>query len=160
MSIYFEQTSIGMIGISEKDGAISNLYFQNELPKEKSTAPTSVIRTAFAELAAYLSGELQDFSVPLNPEGSQFFRQVWDVICKVTYGETKTYKEVAITIGHPKACRAIGLAAHSVPIPIFIPCHRIIGSNGNLTGYRGGVPIKSTLLRIEKENRNAREILK
>ena len=102
------------------------------------------------QLRAYFSGELENFTVPLSPEGTPFQQKVWSELLKIPYGETISYGELARRIGNPNASRAVGLANGSNPIPIIIPCHRVIGSNGKLTGYGGGLPIKEKLLALEK----------
>ena len=102
------------------------------------------------QLRAYFAGELETFDLTLAPEGTPFQQRVWDELCKIAYGETISYGELAKRIGNPNASRAVGLANGSNPIPIVIPCHRVIGSNGKLTGYGGGLPIKGKLLALEK----------
>ncbi len=111
----------------------------------------SLIGDAIRQLRAYFAGELENFDLPLAPEGTPFQRKVWDELCKIPYGETISYGELAKRIGNPNASRAVGLANGSNPIPIVIPCHRVIGSNGQLTGYGGGLPIKEKLLALEKK---------
>lgn len=153
MNLCFKQTAIGRIGIAEENGCITNLYFETDAaPQNVELCETEVIKVAFQQLEAYLAGELQTFSVPLAPHGSDFMRAVWTVLCGVPYGKTASYKEIAITAGSPKAARAVGLANNRNPIPLFIPCHRIIGADGKLVGYRGGLVIKKILLDIEKHH--------
>ena len=102
------------------------------------------------QLKAYFSGELTQFDLPLSPAGTSFQKSVWKELCNIPYGETTSYGELARRMGNPKACRAVGLANGSNPIPIIIPCHRVIGANGKLTGYGGGLPIKEKLLALER----------
>lgn len=102
------------------------------------------------QLQAYFAGELENFNLELAPEGTPFQLEVWRRLCDIPYGETISYGELAGRIGNPKASRAVGLANGSNPIPIVIPCHRVIGSNGKLTGYGGGLPIKEKLLALER----------
>jgi methylated-DNA-[protein]-cysteine S-methyltransferase len=102
------------------------------------------------QLGAYFGGEIEGFDLPLAPEGTPFQQKVWKKLCGIPYGETISYGELARRIGNPNASRAVGLANGSNPIPIIIPCHRVIGSNGKLTGYGGGLPIKEKLLALEK----------
>jgi len=110
--------------------------------------------SAFAQpirqLRAYFAGELETFNIPLAPQGTPFQQKVWDELLNIPYGETISYGELAKRIGNPNASRAVGLANGSNPIPIIIPCHRVIGSNGKLTGYGGGLPIKEKLLALER----------
>ena len=110
----------------------------------------SFFRDCVAQLRAYFAGELQAFNLPLAPKGTPFQQNVWHHLCEIPYGETISYGELARRIGKPSASRAVGLANGSNPIPIIIPCHRVIGSNGKLTGYGGGLPIKEKLLALER----------
>lgn len=102
-----------------------------------------------AQLEAYFKGELQEFDLPLNPEGSEFQLKVWKELLKIPYGTTITYGVLAKRLGDPKASRAVGLANGKNPIWIIIPCHRVIGANGKLTGYAGGLDVKLRLLQLE-----------
>ncbi|AOT72520.1 methylated-DNA--[protein]-cysteine S-methyltransferase [Geosporobacter ferrireducens] len=150
MPIYIYKTPIGRIGIAEKDGSVTNLYFENdELPQDIETCETPILKEAAGQLRSYLSGELQVFSIPLTPFGTDFMKRVWACLYEIPYGETVSYKEIAVKIGSPNAARAVGLANHRNPIPIFIPCHRVIGTSGSLTGYRGGLKLKKQLLDME-----------
>ena len=101
------------------------------------------------ELDAYFAGRLQQFSVPLDLRGTAFQRRVWDALCRIPYGKTLTYGELARSIGRPGAARAVGHANGSNPISIAVPCHRVVGANGSLTGYGGGLHRKDALLRLE-----------
>ncbi len=111
---------------------------------------SAALKQAIDQLRAYFAGELKEFDLPLAPQGTPFQQKVWGDLCKIPYGETISYGELARRIGNPNASRAVGLANGSNPIPIIIPCHRVIGSNGKLTGYGGGLPIKEKLLALEK----------
>jgi methylated-DNA-[protein]-cysteine S-methyltransferase len=102
------------------------------------------------QLRAYFAGELETFDLPLAPQGTTFQLGVWRSLCEIPYGQTISYGELARRLGNPNASRAVGLANGSNPIPIVIPCHRVIGSNGKLTGYGGGLPIKEKLLALER----------
>jgi methylated-DNA-[protein]-cysteine S-methyltransferase len=101
------------------------------------------------QLQAYFSGELKAFDLPLAPEGTEFQLLVWNSLRRIPYGETISYAQLAQNIGNPKAVRAVGLANGCNPIPIIIPCHRVIGSDGSLTGFGGGLPNKKKLLALE-----------
>lgn len=105
---------------------------------------------AIAQLQAYFAGELQAFDLPLQPDGTPFQRQVWQQLQRIPYGETISYGVLAQRLGKPTATRAVGLANGANPIPLVIPCHRVIGSNGRLTGYRSGILIKEALLTHEQ----------
>lgn len=105
-----------------------------------------------AQLKAYFNGEKQSFDIPLAPQGTEFQRKVWQELCKIPYGETISYGELARRIGNPKASRAVGAANGQNPVAIIIPCHRVIGSNGRLTGYAGGLDRKAFLLKHERNH--------
>lgn len=152
-NLYFYNTEIGKIGIADDGKAITNVYF-NESPKLKDTEikETDLIKEAAQQLKDYLSGKRKSFDIPLMPEGTEFQQKVWKALQQIPYGETCTYGEIAKKIGNPKACRAVGMANNKNPIGIFIPCHRVIGANGKLVGYAGGLEMKEHLLTIEKIN--------
>lgn len=146
----FRETAIGRIGIEEKDGFIVRLWLPSENQAASQGEETPLLREAFAQLEAYLAGQRRTFELPLNPEGTPFMLSVWQALCAVPYGKTASYKAIAEAIGNPKACRAVGMANNRNPIALFIPCHRIIGSNGALVGYGGGLDMKQTLLELER----------
>ena len=102
------------------------------------------------EIQEYLDGKQKTFDLPLAPEGTPFQKQVWQELRKIPYGQTATYGEIAAAVGIPKGARAIGRANHENPIAILIPCHRVVGADGRLTGYAAGVEIKKALLTIEQ----------
>ncbi|KKF99461.1 methylated-DNA--[protein]-cysteine S-methyltransferase [Methanosarcina mazei] len=104
------------------------------------------------QFEAYFAGQLKSFDVKLAPEGTEFQKSVWRALCEIPYGETRTYKEIAISVGKPKAYRAVGLANNRNPISIIVPCHRVIGTNGKLIGYASGLDVKEFLLRLEENN--------
>ncbi|AKB30321.1 Methylated-DNA--protein-cysteine methyltransferase [Methanosarcina siciliae T4/M] len=106
-------------------------------------------RNVSGQLEAYFAGQLKSFDVKLAPEGTEFQKSVWKVLKEIPYGETRTYGEIAKNIGNPKASRAVGLANNRNPIAIIVPCHRVIGANGKLTGYASGLDIKEFLLKLE-----------
>ena len=103
------------------------------------------------QLDAYFSGKIVEFSAQMELHGTEFQRAVWQACAKIPHGETRTYGELAKAIGNPKAVRAVGLALGQNPIPIIIPCHRVIGKNGKLTGFAGGLDVKQALLKLEKQ---------
>jgi methylated-DNA-[protein]-cysteine S-methyltransferase len=108
-----------------------------------------VLLEAANELRAYFAGKLRIFHVPLDIEGTDFQKSVWTQLGKIPYGETRSYAQIAKAIGRPKAVRAVGAANGSNPVAIVVPCHRVIGSSGKLTGYGGGLPLKKRLLEVE-----------
>jgi methylated-DNA-[protein]-cysteine S-methyltransferase len=111
-----------------------------------------VVRETLRQLAAYFSGELRDFDLPLDPHGTEFQRAVWRALLEIPYGETRSYSEIAQRVGRPAAVRAVGSANGSNPIAIIVPCHRVIGASGKLVGYGGGLPMKRMLLDLETEH--------
>ena len=106
-------------------------------------------RQTLAELAEYLAGRRRQFTIPLDLEGTPFQLQVWNALLRIPFGETRSYGEIARAIGRPKAARAVGMANHSNPIAIIVPCHRVIAGDGSLGGYAGGLGMKSLLLQLE-----------
>lgn len=157
-SIFYFDTSIGRIGIAEEDNFITNVIFENDkLPvkarneQDMVVKQTELLKEAGLQLTEYLAGQRKDFTLPLAPEGTAFMKKVWECLCNIPYGETRSYRDVAEAAGNSKACRAVGLANNRNPIPLFIPCHRVIGTDGRLTGYRGGLELKNKLLEMEKK---------
>lgn len=108
-----------------------------------------LLDTLAAQLDEYFAGERRDFDLPLAPEGTDFQRTVWHALARIPYGDTTSYAQLASTIGHPSAVRAVGAANGRNPIPIVLPCHRVIGADGALTGFGGGLPTKRFLLELE-----------
>ena len=140
------------LGFIEENGAITGIFFsggidEGQLPR----AETPLIKRASEQLAEYFRGERKHFDFPISPSGSVFQKKVWDAVSAIPYGETRSYKDIAIQAGNPLAARAVGLANNRNPIVIVIPCHRVVGHDGSLTGYGGGLDIKEYLLNIEKQ---------
>jgi methylated-DNA-[protein]-cysteine S-methyltransferase len=152
--IYFQKTPIGRIGLEEHDGALSCLYFETErIPPDSGAGKTDLLEEAFRQLDAYLAGDLQVFSLPLAPHGTAFMLGIWELLSGIPYGAEATYRQIAEASGNIRAVRAVGTACGKNPLPVFIPCHRVVGSDGHLTGYRGGLSIKHALLDLECRNR-------
>lgn len=145
--LVMKESPIGPLTLVEEDGTLVRVRFG---AFEECAGETPLLHQAAEELAAYFRGERKSFTVPLHPKGTEFQKRCWDALCRIPYGETRTYAQQAQMIGQPKACRAVGMGNHRNPLPIFIPCHRVVGSNGTLTGYAGGLSIKETLLNIER----------
>lgn len=152
--ICVRETAIGPIAIEGDEGAITRLYLPNRAAGlgRCGGEESPLIREAFRQLELYLDGKLKIFSIPLEPAGTDFFKRVWEKLREVPYGRTSSYKDLAIASGNPKAIRAVGMANARNPIAIFIPCHRIIGTNGKLVGFGGGLDLKSRLLELEARN--------
>lgn len=136
---------IGPLGIVGSERGLHAIHFATVDP-----SPVLPIETeAAAQLNDWFAGKRRDFQLLLAPEGTDFQKKVWNLLQKIPFGETRSYGELANALGQPGAARAIGLANHHNPLPLLIPCHRVIGSNGKLVGYAGGLPTKQWLLRWE-----------
>ncbi len=122
-------------------------------PKPDWEPDRGILKEPVRQLSAYFAGKLREFAVTVAPEGTAFQRSVWTELQRIPYGDTISYGELARRFGNPKAVRAVGLANGSNPISIVIPCHRVIGSNGRLVGYGGGLPTKRALLALESGQR-------
>ena len=148
--VYYNETVIGKIGIAEEYGFVTNLYFMNmKQPLDAKVYETDIIKEAFAQLNEFLSGSRKDFDLPLNPSGSDFQQMVWSELLNIGYGELITYGEIAENLRIRSASRAVGGAINKNPVPIIIPCHRVVGANNDLTGYVGGLDVKKSLLESE-----------
>lgn len=121
-------------------------------PSQALFQTTELLSMVKAQLNEYFSGTRQSFNLPYKLEGTPFQLSVWQELAKIPYGATTTYKEIAQRINHPKAYRAVGMANNKNPLCLIIPCHRIIGSDGSLTGYAGGLELKKFLLSLENQN--------
>lgn len=151
-NVYFYETEIGRIGIAENGTAITHLYFnENTLKSDDIVRETDLLKEAKQQLQDYLLGKRKQFEIPLAPEGTDFQQIVWKKLQEIPFGQTRSYGEIAKSIGKPTASRAIGMANHKNPILIFIPCHRVIGANGSLVGYAGGLKVKEHLLALENK---------
>ena len=111
---------------------------------------SGIVALALDQIAEYLDGQRRDFDLPLDLRGTEFQRRMWAAVAGIPYGETRTYAEIALAIGKPEAVRAVGAANGANPLPLVVPCHRVIGSDGSLTGYGGGLDVKQKLLEMEK----------
>ena len=147
-SLFIRQTQIGRIGLAERDGAIVELALRAQTAAARAPEP-ALIRRAFAQIEEYLACRRTGFDLPLHAEGTPFMRRVWDALLAIPYGETRSYKEIAAAIGQPNAMRAVGMANSRNPIALIIPCHRVIGADGSLTGFASGVDLKQRLLELE-----------
>lgn len=145
----YVDTPIGAILVAGDGNAIVETYFAGAQPKPAWTCDDEALREAADQLHAYFAGELQTFDLPLAPRGTDFQQTVWRALLAIPYGETTTYSAIAERIGRPAAVRAVGAANGANPIPIVIPCHRVIGTNGSLTGFGGGIDVKRQLLSLE-----------
>lgn len=145
---------VGELTVVARDGALVGLYMQEHSPAPSRAGwgarVDDALPAASEQLRAYFAGQLRTFDLPLAPAGTEFQRRVWGLLRAIPYGETRTYGELAAQMGRPGASRAVGLANGRNPISIVVPCHRVIGSSGKLTGYAGGVERKAFLLALEQ----------
>lgn len=146
---YSYKTPVGELTILENDGFLVEIAFGKSSEKAYRKEETSIVKSAYRQIEDYLSGKRKSFDLPLKPEGTEFQRLVWAALLDIPHGQTRSYQEVAEKIGRPKAYRAVGLANNKNPLPIVIPCHRVIGKDGKMVGYAGGLDIKEKLLSVE-----------
>ena len=147
--IFFYETPVGRICIGEENGCITHVTW-SKIPQEYVLAETELVLNCKKQLDEYFAGKRKTFDLPLAPKGTEFQQKVWNALKEIPYGETRTYGEIAAAIGNPKGARAVGMANNKNPIGILIPCHRVVGANGKLVGYAGGMEKKEWLLRLEK----------
>jgi methylated-DNA-[protein]-cysteine S-methyltransferase len=146
------ESPLGLLAVAAVDAGVTYVHMGVEEVKE-SWGPeeaTPVLEAAVDQLEAYFAGDLKEFDLPLAASGTDFQQRVWRELCRIPYGETVSYLDIAERIGDRKAVRAVGLANGRNPIAIVVPCHRVIGSNGKLTGYAGGLWRKERLLNLER----------
>ena len=143
---------VGHLLIRANEGSIIEVSFAGEESAAGDAADCDVLRRCAEELEMYFAGELKEFTVPLKLAGTDFRKKCWEALRTIPYGETISYKELAAKVGNPKACRAVGGANHHNPIVVIVPCHRVIGSGGCLTGFGGGLDKKRYLLELEKRH--------
>ncbi|PRP71619.1 cysteine methyltransferase [Chromobacterium amazonense] len=137
-----------------RDGALIRLIFHPRLEQMAEHAcrrDDEALAEVARQLAEYESGARRDFDLPLAPQGTPFQQQVWAALRRIPYGRTVSYGKLAKALGHPDGARAIGRANATNPIALIVPCHRVLGADGSLTGYAGGLPLKAALLRFELE---------
>ena len=147
----FIETNIGPLGIAEVDQRLTHLFFRQEKsPKGAVEKRTPFLRSVAEQIKEYLSGKRQQFDIPIKLSGTDFQLSVWNALLTIPYGETRSYRDIAEQIGNPKACRAVGMANNRNPIAIIVPCHRVIGADGSLTGFGGGLELKQQLLDLEQ----------
>lgn len=152
MDIFYNvyDTDLGRLTLAEKQDGIFRLYF-GSVDMDGRRKATPLLDFAAAQLDEYAVGKRREFDLPLVLEGTPFQRDVWAALMTIPYGETATYKQIAQKLGNANACRAVGMANNKNPLAIIVPCHRVIGSDGSLTGYAGGLELKRRLLEIERK---------
>lgn len=150
------RTALGDFTVVADDAALTAVHFPGVEPPADGSwgervepAAHPILAAAATQLTEFLAGTRREFDLPLRPAGTEFQRHAWAALLQIPYGQTRTYREQAEAIGRPSAVRAVGAANGRNPIPVVIPCHRVIGSGGALTGYAGGTDLKSRLLDLE-----------
>ena len=149
MEFLLFETHLGYMALSEEEGHITRLYLPNTPTPRLMPHETPLLSRAREQLLEYLAGERKKFDLPLAPQGTPFQQKVWKALQEIPWGETRSYKDIALAADCPKGFQAVGMANHRNPIPIFIPCHRVIAADGSLGGYAGGLELKKALLTIE-----------
>lgn len=144
---------VGPLQLEENGQAITRIAFVETKLERETAPPTPLLAAAAEQLEAYFAGRLDRFDLPVALSGTPFQGKVWQALRQIPYGETRTYQEIAAAVGNPAACRAVGMANHHNPLAIVVPCHRVIGKNGALTGYAGGLDRKRFLLDLERRRR-------
>lgn len=155
------ESPVGILTVICTDKGVKAIEF----PKEEAEQPVrgeslqadAMLDWTIRELQEYFAGKREDFTVPCDMKGTEFQKRVWNALKEIPYGKTCSYKEIAEKAGSPRAYRAVGMANHCNPIPIIVPCHRVVGADGKLTGYAGGLERKKTLLGLERRQEAAQD---
>ena len=148
---------VGPLVLTTNGAALTRLLFDSPVDPSWSTEPHPVLEDAVRQLQEYFAGDRREFDLPLEPAGTPFQLRVWELLRDIPYAQTINYGQLANRVGNPNASRAVGLANGRNPISIVVPCHRVIGANGSLTGYGGGLDRKRTLLDLEKRTTGDQE---
>lgn len=147
---HYYESPVGKLVIVHNDQGFKYLDLADRLEvKEGVFQPTELIQQTISQLTQYFNGTRQEFDLPLAPIGTTFQQQVWESLRTIPFGETRSYKEIAMQLGNPNAARAVGMANNKNPILIVTPCHRVIGANGKLVGFAAGLEMKKYLLTLE-----------
>lgn len=146
---FYYTTALGYLKIGYCDEVVLSIQRVEQI--DEKDIHSALSDKVFIQLQEYLDGKRKSFEFPYELHGTPFQKRVWNALCEIPYGETRTYGEIAKAVGNPKACRAVGMANHNNPMTIVVPCHRVIGANGKLTGYGGGLDMKEYLLELEKK---------
>ena len=150
------KTPVGVLKLIASDRGLAAILWENDDPKRVRLTPLTedknhpVLLETERQLAEYFAGRLKNFSLKFDPMGTEFQKEVWNALSTIPFGETRSYAQIAKQVGRPKAVRAVGAANGKNPISIIVPCHRVIGSNGKLTGFAGGLETKEVLLNLEQ----------
>lgn len=149
MNHYVYTMPQGRMTIVDGGGAVVRIGFGVLDVEGSALSPTALTNEAATQLMEYFAGKRRTFSLPLSPKGTPFQKEVWQALSSIPYGQTRSYADIAAQVGRPKAYRAVGMANNRNPIPIVIPCHRVVGSSGDMVGYAYGTKIKRYLLELE-----------
>ena len=150
MEFWMFDTLLGTMAVGEEDGHITRVYLPNSPMPRLMPHKTPLLERAQEQIREYFDGRRQEFDLPLTFVGTDFQKKVWQALTEIPYGKTVTYGALAERIGCPGGARAVGAANHCNPLPILVPCHRVVGAGGNLTGYAGGMEMKKFLLELEQ----------
>ena len=150
MEFWMFDTPLGTMAVGEEDGCITRVYLPNSPTPRLMPHKTPLLKRAQEQIVEYFEGRRREFDLPLAFVGTDFQKKVWHALTEIPYGDTATYGALAERIGCPGGARAVGAANHCNPLPILVPCHRVVGAGGNLTGYAGGVEMKKALLELEQ----------
>ena len=149
---WYYDSPVGKLGVVEEDEKLIELFFDNGVEvKDSVLEEGGIIKETGKQLEEYFSKKRKKFDIPMSLKGTAFQKSCWDELCKIEYGSTCCYQDIAIAIGNPKAVRAVGMSNNRNPIVIVVPCHRVVGKNGSLVGFGGGLPTKSFLLELEQK---------
>ncbi len=157
------QTPVGRLKLVASDRGLAAILWENDDPQRVRLSPLAedknhpVLLETERQLADYFAGKRKSFSLQFDFAGTDFQKEVWQALATIPFGETRSYAQIAAQIGRPKAVRAVGAANGKNPISIIVPCHRVIGSNGKLTGFAGGLETKATLLKLESDTARHRD---
>lgn len=149
MEFWMFDTPLGTMAAGEEAGALTRLWLPGQPIPRLMPHKTPLLERCGGQIMEYLNGQRQVFDLPLMPAGTPFQRLVWKALQDIPYGKTESYGSIAARLGRPGAARAVGMANHRNPLPILIPCHRVVGAKGQLTGYAGGLALKQALLELE-----------
>lgn len=149
MDFWMFDTPLGTMAAGEEDGAMVRLWLPSTPVPRLMPHRTPLLERAEGQILEYLNGRRQEFDLPLAFAGTEFQRKVWQALREIPYGKTVSYGALAEHIGCPGGAWAVGMANHANPLPILVPCHRVVGAGGQLTGYAGGLELKQALLALE-----------
>lgn len=149
MEFYQFDTPLGQMALGEEEGRIIRLYLPGSPTPRLMPHATSLLKEGERQLLEYFAGTRKEFDLPLAPQGTPFQQKVWAALRDIPWGQTRSYRDIAQAVNCSKGFRAVGMANNRNPIPIIIPCHRVVGADGSLTGYAGGLELKRALLELE-----------